>query len=143
MSTKQKYRRLSYGQGILLIPIGPPAATQITTPKISTLKTPKKKSPKNPNKKSFGEKRRIRLEQRDGNMCWLCNLPFGESGPLRKTIDHVIPESLGGSKSIQNLRLAHKLCNGIRGSKDPKDPKVIEKIRAALSAYLEISTVEM
>jgi 5-methylcytosine-specific restriction endonuclease McrA len=56
-----------------------------------------------------------RLAERDGDLCWLCRGEFGE-GRLLRTVDHVVPASAGGSDALENLRLAHKVCNSLRGS---------------------------
>ena len=56
---------------------------------------------------------RIRLLERDGNLCWLCEKPFSNRKP--PSIDHVIPKSKGGPTIISNLKLAHSKCNYERG----------------------------
>lgn len=53
---------------------------------------------------------------RDGGRCWLC----GKLGAT--TIDHVIPRSLGGPDTLDNLRAAHGSCNSARGTKLPPAP---------------------
>lgn len=56
---------------------------------------------------------------RDGPTCQICGLPIGlRSGthPLSISFDHVEPVALGGTNSVENLRVAHLLCNVRRGT---------------------------
>lgn len=70
------------------------------------------------------------LYERDKGTCWLCgaqcrwddcrsdecgNFIAGKHYP---SIDHVIPLARGGSHTWDNVRLAHKVCNTIKGIKD-------------------------
>lgn len=52
-----------------------------------------------------------------GNYCYICKKPFGNKE--KRTIDHWIPLSRGGSWSIDNLRLAHKQCNTWKSDRMP------------------------
>ena len=61
---------------------------------------------------------RIRHER----VCWLC----GEAIPMvaahdydAYSIDHVIPQALGGLDAVDNLRPAHKWCNQFRRERFP------------------------
>ena len=56
--------------------------------------------------------------QRDENICKICGLPVDASdksgfkiGNKYPTIDHIVPISLGGSHTWDNVRLAHMFCN--------------------------------
>lgn len=65
-------------------------------------------------------KRRIRqLAEREGWVCHLCDEPIDPdaTGPLRATLDHLIPKSAGGGWQLSNLKLAHSQCNQDRGAK--------------------------
>lgn len=60
-----------------------------------------------------------RLGERDGWTCHLCGEAINPKSGRRNrraTLDHVIPKSLGGSNSLENLRLAHWICNNRRGN---------------------------
>ncbi len=64
--------------------------------------------------------RRLRkLIERDGLNCAICKNPLTEK---TMSIDHIIPLSLGGTHALENLRLAHRRCNGKRGSKPVETP---------------------
>lgn len=69
----------------------------------------------------------MRLEQlgeRDRWTCWVCRAPVDRAGPpsapAAPSIDHVLPRAKGGSSDPANLRLAHRRCNGSRGSRLPE-----------------------
>lgn len=49
-----------------------------------------------------------------GCTCFYCGEGFSVSRPA--TLEHLIPRSLGGTKEIGNLALAHEKCNSIRGN---------------------------
>lgn len=38
--------------------------------------------------------------------------------PLVASLDHVRPQASGGITHVDNLRIAHRMCNSIRGSSD-------------------------
>lgn len=57
------------------------------------------------------------LIKRDGDRCFICNESFGKKE--KRTIDHWIPLSKGGTWDITNLRLAHKKCNIWKGDRVP------------------------
>jgi 5-methylcytosine-specific restriction endonuclease McrA len=58
---------------------------------------------------------------RDGAVCWLCNdaidLSLLRTSRMGATLDHVIPISKGGADSLDNLRLAHWICNNKKSNK--------------------------
>src|SRR5262245_22568450 len=51
-----------------------------------------------------------RLIARDGDYCWYCGGEFDVRKRTR-TIDHVVPLTLGGTSRLENLRLACGSCN--------------------------------
>lgn len=59
------------------------------------------------------EKRRFAIYRAYEGICWLCNLHVSRND---FSIDHVIPRSKGGTNAIDNLRVAHKVCNSIKSS---------------------------
>jgi 5-methylcytosine-specific restriction endonuclease McrA len=63
------------------------------------------------NKRQRGSKHtaymRKMLLKRDGDLCFFCGKPLKED----ITIEHLLSMSKGGSNSIENLVLAHSLCN--------------------------------
>ena len=62
---------------------------------------------------SYGQVRAVS----DGK-CHICKMPTRDGLPWRhnlsQTIDHVVPLCLGGSDSLDNVRLAHLICNSIK-----------------------------
>ncbi|MFB2920248.1 MULTISPECIES: HNH endonuclease [Aerosakkonema] len=48
-----------------------------------------------------------------GNYCCWCGKQMTIS---ERTIEHLIPKSLGGSNALSNLRLACFSCNNLRGN---------------------------
>lgn len=66
-----------------------------------------------------------RIGKRDKWTCYLCNghvdkllIGLGEE-PMRPSLDHIKPTSMGGTDHPDNLRLAHAHCNSIRGVVNP------------------------
>ncbi len=59
---------------------------------------------------------------RDGGCCVYCGIPARRPGPGVKrgpdlaTLDHVVPKSIGGPLSRDNLVLACSACNNARGT---------------------------
>jgi hypothetical protein len=43
--------------------------------------------------------------------------PTGLYGPKTATVDHLRPQSHNGSDAVSNLRLAHGVCNSVRGTR--------------------------
>lgn len=71
-----------------------------------------------------GNRRKIvtRLRGKYGDGCHWCKqvMVFEGEGPLRATIEHVIPLDRGGLDNLNNMRLAHKKCNNERGNNMPE-----------------------
>ncbi len=59
------------------------------------------------------EKLYLAIIDRDGTACHLCG---EETEPMERSADHVVPSSLGGSDRLLNRKLAHKKCDGLRGT---------------------------
>jgi 5-methylcytosine-specific restriction endonuclease McrA len=47
--------------------------------------------------------------------CWRCGLPVDQFLPSNhdygRSVDHLLPASMGGGDDRANLRLAHRICN--------------------------------
>lgn len=71
--------------------------------------------------KGFHITRRARLAiyARDGATCQLClepvDLTLSPGDIWSATLDHIVPQSKGGTHEPENLRLAHLWCNSVRG----------------------------
>lgn len=68
---------------------------------------------------------RVAIYERDGWTCQLCREPvdpelmiINPCDDWAPSLDHVIPQSKGGSHDADNLRLAHRWCNAVRGAED-------------------------
>jgi 5-methylcytosine-specific restriction endonuclease McrA len=61
------------------------------------------------------------LIERDGNICRLCSteidLNLARNSRWGATIDHIVPLSKGGSDELDNLQLAHWICNIKKGNR--------------------------
>jgi len=58
------------------------------------------------------------LIERDGGRCGLCHkLVRDKKGPMRPSIDHIIPLSRGGTNTLDNVHLAHYRCNLSKGNR--------------------------
>jgi len=59
--------------------------------------------------------------ERDGNICHLCDveidLSLARNSRFGATIDHVVPVSKGGADTLENMRLAHWICNIKKGNR--------------------------
>ncbi|HME81716.1 MAG TPA: HNH endonuclease [Candidatus Eremiobacteraceae bacterium] len=87
------------------------------------------------------------LIKRDGKRCQICHLPIyfnapfvGRNGekrqthPCAPTVDHIIHVSKGGRRGeLDNLRLAHRLCNLGRSDRDTPYPAQLQKVARLVS----------
>lgn len=65
---------------------------------------------------------RLAIYERDGWACHLCGDPVARdvpsvTHPLAASLDHIIPQRLGGSHDPTNLKTAHRGCNSSRQDK--------------------------
>ena len=75
------------------------------------------------------DSKRIAIYERDNYTCQLCLKPVPKGydyqswgwSPHAPSLDHIIPRSLGGPDSPDNLQLAHSICNSRKGNKDSLD----------------------
>lgn len=62
---------------------------------------------------------RMALFARDDWVCQICMEPVDYSADPSSdwypTLDHIVPQSKGGSHDVGNLRTAHRWCNSVRG----------------------------
>lgn len=74
-------------------------------------------------RKPLTQPHRLRLFERDGWMCYLCQKSIDAHlkapHPLSPTVDHVKPYALGGETTDDNLRAAHWQCNVDKGDQLP------------------------
>lgn len=59
------------------------------------------------------------LAERDGWVCGICGQPTNIGNA---TVDHIVPQFLGGFHAPDNLRLAHSRCNMSRRRVSAPDP---------------------
>ena len=71
---------------------------------------------------------------RDGFTCWLCgegtSTKWSKSDPLSPTLDHIVPRSMGGDDSLDNLATAHWVCNSVRGNAVELEPFDLAEVMA-------------
>lgn len=64
---------------------------------------------------------RAEIYERDDWICQLCGDRVDRdthwNAPLAPSLDHIAPQSLGGSDEPENLRTAHRVCNTLRGAR--------------------------
>lgn len=64
----------------------------------------------------------IDVFNRDGWVCGICSEPVSVEAvypdPLSASLDHVVPLSLGGAHSLENVQLAHLSCNVRKGARE-------------------------
>jgi hypothetical protein len=72
------------------------------------------------------------LYARDNGICGICSEDVTElEGPMRPSIDHIIPLSKGGLHVVANLWLAHYRCNLEKHAQMP-DGEVVETVLLAI-----------
>lgn len=58
--------------------------------------------------------------ERDGWVCQLCSEPIDREAHYlddwSATVDHIVPQSKGGTHEPENLRACHRWCNAVRGN---------------------------
>ncbi|MBW4692277.1 MAG: HNH endonuclease [Lyngbya sp. HA4199-MV5] len=77
----------------------------------------------------FGYAKRARILAKTQNLCWYCGCGFDElTDDLSKApcLDHVIPQSRGGTHDEENLVASCRLCNARKSSKS------LEEFRSSL-----------
>ncbi len=87
---------------------------------------------------------RLRYYANRGSDCHLCGLPIPEwlinrNHPLVKTLDHIIPRSLGGLGRAFNKKPAHACCNHWRGIRDLSEELTRECRARAVAEFARLS----
>lgn len=76
--------------------------------------------------------KRERLYRRDEWKCQICHFPmsrkYSATDPWSPSLDHIVPRSLGGDHSDDNLRSAHAICNAYRGAGVMSDQEIAEVV---------------
>lgn len=71
------------------------------------------------------------LYERDGGICWICggmcDINADPNSNYYPSVDHIVPQSLGGKDTLDNVRLAHRICNTVR-----RTNQNIEEVRSYL-----------
>lgn len=59
--------------------------------------------------------------RKTATVCALCGMPLDKSlkypDPMSTSIDHILPVTLGGRSTIDNLQATHLICNKQKGKK--------------------------
>lgn len=73
--------------------------------------------------------KRIEIYERDRWICKLCgkkvNKDLPSSDPMGATLDHIIPLSKGGLHIRENVQLAHRTCNSLKGDRSIKKEQLL------------------
>lgn len=62
----------------------------------------------------------VAVSRRDGTLCRYCQVPTimtRDGHPRRRTLDHVIPQNLGGTDEMENLVVCCQSCNSRKGAR--------------------------
>ncbi|MGH7439836.1 MAG: HNH endonuclease, partial [Polyangiaceae bacterium] len=83
------------------------------------------------------------LRKRDGWTCQLCREPLPDPPPkhpdeMSVTVDHIVPTWKDGTDDLENLRLAHRICNMRRngGELSPAQEQRNQKAAEYWAAWL-------
>lgn len=74
--------------------------------------------------------KRIALMDRDGDLCFYCSKPLRDDA----TIEHLVPQSAGGTHALSNLVLAHYACNC-----EAKNLPLNEKVELAIKKRCKVA----
>lgn len=88
-----------------------------------------------------------RVYDRDGGICQLCGKPTdwnahewgGHFGALYPTIDHIVPMSKGGAHTMDNVQLAHAICNSIKGNRGSEQNEIHRSTASESAARATLS----
>ena len=89
-------------------------------------------------KRAIPKELRARVAQSAGHRCAYCQISERVVGPLLE-IDHIVPESKGGSSEESNLTLACPLCNGHKSDRteaiDPQTGRMMALFNPRLERW--------
>jgi len=69
------------------------------------------------------------LVERQKNLCNFCSKPFiWNNVKLKPTLDHILPQALGGGNEIENLQAYHAKCNSKKGSNPYKTNDIFPNV---------------
>lgn len=81
---------------------------------------PRALRPRDSQRRFKGVRGRSLIAARDGWGCGICGEFIDENvrhpDPRSASVDHVVPLALGGLDTLENVRLAHLVCNASRGA---------------------------
>lgn len=86
--------------------------------------------------------------RKTATVCALCGMPIDKSlkypDPMSISIDHIIPVTLGGKSTLDNLQAAHLVCNKAKGKKiiqknNKPDPEPYLKREKIIPQYIDWS----
>ncbi|MGY1710855.1 HNH endonuclease [Geodermatophilus sp. SYSU D00758] len=68
--------------------------------------------------------------ERDNGHCYLCGLPttgdLDDGGQAASAVlEHVLPIQLGGAHTLDNVRLAHRQCKTVKGSRSVEEARTV------------------
>lgn len=85
-----------------------------------------------------------RLIARDGKFCHYCGKPLADSvGGYNEdgiSLDHIMPQALGGSDSIDNLVLACRRCNLEKRTKHYQEYRLAIETDAAILLIMAVES---
>jgi len=67
------------------------------------------------------KERRQAIYMRDAFCCVYCSIDLTSVQSNERTLDHIIPQHLGGTNSSNNLVTACKSCNSSKGNKSTRE----------------------
>jgi 5-methylcytosine-specific restriction endonuclease McrA len=84
----------------------------------------KKRKRRGPEGQRAPTRSKVKIRELCKQQKWKCSLcgklleqQHPKNHPMRITVDHVIPVSLGGSHDLHNLAAAHRICNIKKGNR--------------------------
>ena len=71
----------------------------------------------------------ITYQQKGRDKCYYCGRKRNENQPLKITLDHIYPRSLGGPTIPQNLIPACRKCNSLKENMTPEQFRAYRRIK--------------